>query len=496
MAKYDVIIIGSGLGGLLCGNILSKEGYSVCVIEKNQKLGGCLQTFVRDKCIFSTGLNYTEGLAEGQILNRYFKYFGLMDELKLKRLDVDGFEIITFHGKEYKHAQGDNNFVEKLSAEFPQERQAIQNYIDKIKNICHQFPLYNLDTNNLNVDYSGIFSESAFDYIKSITKNKILQNVLAGNNLLYAGVPDKTPLYLHSLITYSYISSSWRLIDGSYQVVKILEKSIKKNGGTVLRNSEVKKLVFENDILKYAELANSEKIEAKHFISNIHPANTIKMFEKHKFTKAFINRINSLDNTIPVFSVYIVLKENTFEYQNYNHYYYDNDTVWTTSSYSEKKWPQSYLLYTPATSKSDKFADCIIAMTYMKYDELKKWENTTVECRGEEYKEFKRKKAEIFLNLIEKKFPDIRSKIKNIYTSTPLTYRDYTGTPEGSSYGILKDFNNPYRTLITPKTKIPNLFFTGQNLNIHGILGVTIGAVMTCGELVGLNYIVDKVKNS
>lgn len=494
MEKYDVIIIGSGLGGLLCGNILSEEGYNVCILEKNPKPGGCLQVFVRDKCIFNTGLNYTEGLAEGQILYRYFKYFGIMDKLKLKRMDIDGFEVITFQGKEYRYAQGEENFIETLAKEFPDEREAITNYIKKLKHICDQFPLYNLDTENINVNYTDLFSEGAYNCIKSITTNKILQNVLAGNNLLYAGVPDKTPLYVHALITYSFISSSWRCIDGSYQLAKILGDSIKNNGGTILRNSEVKKLEFENDVLKYAQLADSEKIEAKNFISNIHPVNTLRMIDGSYFSKAYINRINSLENTISVFTLYVVFKENTFKYLNHNHYYFDNDTAWTTASYSEKDWPQSYMLYTPAQSKSDIYADSMIVITYMKYKELKKWENTTVGKREDDYLEFKARKAEKLLDLVEKKFPDIRAKIKKYYTSTPLTYRDYTGTFEGSSYGILKDFNEPYRTLIMPRTKIPNLFFTGQNLNIHGILGVTIGAVMTCGELVGLDYLVKKIK--
>ncbi|KAB3731706.1 NAD(P)-binding protein, partial [Phocaeicola vulgatus] len=45
MSKYDIIIIGSGLGGLECGAILSKEGYHVCVLEKNELFGGCFQTY-------------------------------------------------------------------------------------------------------------------------------------------------------------------------------------------------------------------------------------------------------------------------------------------------------------------------------------------------------------------------------------------------------------------------------------------------------------------
>ena len=41
------MIVGSGLGGLECASILSKEGYSVCVLEKNHQIGGNLQTFSR-----------------------------------------------------------------------------------------------------------------------------------------------------------------------------------------------------------------------------------------------------------------------------------------------------------------------------------------------------------------------------------------------------------------------------------------------------------------
>jgi len=497
MEKYDVLIIGSGLGGLLCGNILSREGYKVCVVEKNKKIGGCLQSFAKDKCIFSTGLNYTEGLSEGQILYKYFKYFGIYDKLKLKQMDIDGFEVITFKGKEYRHAQGEENFIETLVKEFPDEREAITKYLYRIKELCNSFPLYNLDIeDDSEIDYNELFSESAFDYIKSITQNESLQNVLAGNNLLYAGVADKTPLYIHALITFSFISSSWRLIDGSQQLATIIAKTITQNGGHIFRNSEVTKLVTSEGKIHYAALSDGRTISANTYISNLHPINTINMLDESCFSKAYRNRIKSLENTIGVFSLYIVLHENTFEYQNYNHYYFDGDTVWTTGTYSQENWPDSYLFYTPPHSSSEEYARCIIAMTYMDYSEVREWEGTAIENRGADYQAFKKEKAERFLDVIEKKFPGLRSKIKKYYSSTPLSYRDYTGTHEGTSYGILKNYNEPFKTLIMPKTKIPNLLFTGQNLNIHGILGVSIGAVMTCGELLGLPYILKQIKSS
>ena len=146
--KYDIVIIGSGLGGLCSAFMLAKEGYSVCVLEKNRQLGGSLQIFSRNKVIFDTGIHYIGGLSEGQNLNRYFKYFGLMDKLKLKQMDMDGYDVITIANDpiEYKHAQGYDNFIRVLSDAFPGEKENLEKYCEKIKEVCSFFPLYNLES--------------------------------------------------------------------------------------------------------------------------------------------------------------------------------------------------------------------------------------------------------------------------------------------------------------------------------------------------------------
>ncbi|TEB40776.1 all-trans-retinol 13,14-reductase, partial [Flavobacterium circumlabens] len=109
--------------GLVSSIILAKEGYSVCVLEKNNQYGGNLQTFVRDKTIFDTGIHYIGGLNEGQNLYKYFKYLGIIDHLNLKKLDENGFDMISFEDDttEYPHAQGYDNFVKQLENYFPEE---------------------------------------------------------------------------------------------------------------------------------------------------------------------------------------------------------------------------------------------------------------------------------------------------------------------------------------------------------------------------------------
>lgn len=496
--KYDVVIIGSGLGGLLCGVTLSKEGYNVCVVEKNPKLGGSLQSFGRKKCIFNTGMNYTESLDDGQILNRFFRYFGLMDSLKLKRLDADAFEVISFaDGTEYPFAMGNEAFIEALASHFPNEREGLKAYTRKVQEVCQSAPLYTLNNNNPYLFANEYLGVGAHEYIASVIKNPRLQQVLAGNNMLYAGIQHKTPLFIHSLINHSFIESSWRLVDGSHQLITALANQITSNGGTILKNSKVTKIITNDQKQVTAvETENGEHIEARYVISNVHPAATFKLTEPNTIRRSHLQRINQLENTMGMFTLYGVLKPGSFPYLNKNYYHFNTDNVWTAGFYDQKQWPQNFLFMTPASSRSSEFADGYSVITYLNYAELSQWENTTVEKRGDEYKAFKQQKAEQLLAAVEKRFNGIQAATEAVYTSTPLTWRDYTGTIDGSAYGILKDYNSPMHSTILPKTKIANLLLTGQNVNLHGILGVTISSILTCGELIDIKQLIGKIKTA
>lgn len=502
MERYDIVIVGSGLGGLVCGAILSKEGFKVCILEKNRQIGGNLQTFVRDKCIFDSGVHYIGGLAEGQNLHQIFKYLGIMDQLKLKRLDLDAFDEVLFNGDEraYKLAQGYDRFVENLVRDFPDERKAIETYCEAIRNVCEKFPLYNL-RNGSYFEKMEAVEIGAKTFIESLTENKTLRQVLAGNNLLYAGVADKTPFYVHALVLNSYIESAWRCVDGGSQIARLLAKVIRNNGGTIRKHANVCRLQEENNNLQYAELEDGERVYGERFISNIHPVKTLEMTESVLIRPVYRNRLKSLENSISVFILNIVLKKNSFPYLNRNYYGYKSLDVWDGMDYDDASWPKNYALFFSASSKSEEYAETATLMAYMKYEEVAPWAQTFntdshETDRGESYRAFKRRKAEQLLDLVEAKFPGFRQHIHAWYAATPLSFRDYIGTDDGSMYGITKDFNEPWRTFISTRTKISNLFLTGQNLNLHGILGVTFSALVTCAELLGWEAVVEKIRNA
>ncbi len=504
MEKYDIIIIGSGLGGLACAYILAKEGYKVCVLEKNRQFGGNLQIFVRDRVIFDTGVHYLGGLDEGQNLYQYFKYFNIIDKLKLKRMDEDGFDRILFRGdpKEYRHAMTYERFIETLVEDFPKERQALEQYCNKLQEICRSFPLYNVEAKvdqDINMAY---VNKSAKEFIESCTDNYTLQNILAGSNALYAGYPDKSPLYAHALVSNTYIESSWKCVDGGSQIARHMVRNIKDLGGELYNYTKVDRLVAENGRIKAALTDDGRVFEADSFISNTHPSQTLDMVQEGLIRKIYRKRIKALPNSISVFTVHIVFKEKAFPYLNYNYYCHASGDAWGSIYYRQEEWPEGYAFFIPASSKSDTYAEGMNVMAYMRFEEVAKWQDTfntipkNKADRGAEYEAFKHEKAEKLIDALEEQFPDIRSKIKSYHTSSPLSFRDYIGTSDGSLYGIRKDYNDPLKTFISPRTKVPNLFLTGQNLNMHGILGVTVSSIVTCAHFLEVKELIGKIRKA
>ena len=439
MKVFDIIIIGSGLGGLESALILSREGYSVCVLEQHNQIGGCLQNFTRDNCVFDTGIHYIGSLDDGQVLNQYFRYFGLMNKIKLKRMDSEAFDIVNFANDpvEYGYAMGHENFIRKMMEYFPHEKDALINYISKMKQICDHFPLYNLSNKSLHLNELEFFRDNIDVYLKEITKNQKLQKVLAGTNSLYAGIPGKTPLYVHALVNNSFIESSWRVVDGSSQIADVLAGQIIDNGGTIQTSAKAEKFIFNNKNLTAVKLANGEIIEARYFISSIHPAITISMIDEQYLRNVYRQRINNLENTTSNFTLYVVFKPESFEYLNHNLYYFKGDDVWMSEKKADSNWPENFLLITPASSHHEKYACNATIMAYMNIADVREWENTAVGKRGQDYLEYKQQKTEQVLDAVEHRFPGFRQTIKKVYSSSPLTYRDYTGTKDGSLYGIL-----------------------------------------------------------
>lgn len=494
--KYDFVIVGGGIGGLICGSLLTKEGYKVCVLEKHYVAGGGLHVFKKHRKTFETGIHYVSGFSKDQVLAKMFSYLGIADDLKLKDLDKDAFDILYIGEDQqtYEFGTGEENFIDGLAKKFPEERENLKRYVESIKTLSKKFYLFNLEPRYEMFSMDDELVQSVGQYIDQFFVDERLKRVVAWNNSLYAGIYDKTPAFVHILITKFYMEGATRFIDGSQQLADRMMGLIKEGGGEVKLSSEVVNIEVDDKEVKKIMTANGESFEAQNYISAIHPASTLEMIDPTQLKKSYKNRICSLKNTTSVFTVFITFKENTFPYINKNVYYSPTySSIWEAADYTSESWPRGVMLLTPPTSGENIYAEKMIANCIMNFEDVKAWENTKTGNRGEDYLEFKKIHTEKVLAVLEKIYPGIGNSIEKLSSSSPLTIRDYTGSKDGSLYGIEKDCNNMINSHIVPKTKIKNLFLTGQNINLHGIIGVALSAILTAGEFVGVNTIINKI---
>lgn len=490
--KYDVVIIGGGLGGLECGYTLSKSGKSVCVLEQGALLGGCLQTFKRKKNEFDTGFHYIGALDEGQSLWRIFDYFKLMD-LPWHRLDDQCFDEVILNGEKFQFVSGRQNFVEAMSAKFPHQRENLKRYMDMLSDVGDNI-FKSFDTDEA-VDFyqKPAFVNSAYDFLNETITDPKLRNVLAGTSLKMELHPN-LPLYIYAQINDSFIQSAWRIEGGGQQIADRLADHIRSFGGVVRTKAMVTELVEEDGKLVAAVINGEERVEADVFISNAHPVATLDLVKESQVVKKiYRKRIAGIPNTFGMFTANIKLKEGV-TYLNRNQFIYETDDLWHYADYDTANSTNAALISYQTPLNGSSFAHNLDIITPMNWRDVEVWSDTNVMRRGEDYEAFKSRKLDQCLELAGKYIDGLSECVEDVYTSTPLTYRDYTYTFEGSAYGIKKDYSKLMFTMLTPRTSLPNLLLTGQNLNLHGILGVSMTSFFTCAEILGMDKIKEMLK--
>ena len=493
MSSRDVIIIGSGLGGLSCGAILSNEGKRVCVVEKEPVPGGCLRSFRRGGALFDTGMHYIGSMADGEILNHFLRYCGIYDSLRLQRLD-EAFDVIHLGDREYSFCQGYDRFVDALSAEFPAQRRQIEDYAAALREVGNVIGVEKLRKGIISSDGLRFLSTAASAEIERLIGDPLLRKVVAGTSFLYDGIRGHSPFYHHAMSNHSFIRGAYRFAGGSQQLADALCDLIRRNGGEVRCGDAVGKIRLRENRVTGVKTVSGEVLEAGAVLSDIHPARLLPMLDKdNRIRPSYAARIGSVPNSCGVFSVFATVDKKAFPYRNQNHYIIDGDDVWAEREGAPR--PQMVMLSMQAQGGNEA-CEAVSLLCPMSFGEVAKWAGTAIGKRGAEYEAFKQAKAEAAIRSVEARFPGFRAAIRSIHTATPLTYEDYTGTPQGSAYGMQIDCNDVLGTSFSPETKVGGLYLTGQNIAIHGALGVVMTAISTCGALLGREYTARKIGNS
>lgn len=495
-----VVIIGAGLGGLSCGAVLARHGYKVTVIEQAHQAGGCLQTFVRKGVKFETGMHFIGSAGRGEVLDTLLRYLGLQDNLKLHELNRDGYDIVTFKDRDYRFCNGKEAFVEGLAELFPAERENLTRYIDTVYKASESSSVESFNPQRSIDGGDAVWhTRSADSVIAQYVHDPVLREVLAGNQPLYAGVKGHTPFSLHAFISSFYNRSAWRIEGGSDNIARLLIAGIEAAGGQVITGCKVTEILCDDTAatgVRVMKDGSESVIGAGIVISTIHPALTVGMVQGALLRPAFRKRIQELSDTIGVFELYLHFKSGKVPYMNANRFVYRSSNVWDSVYYTASDWPRSFLYMHQYPDGGGQFAQAGVILAYMRMDELKEWTGTVTGSRGDAYREFKERKAQALLSAAQEYIPGLRDGLERYWTSTPLTYRDYTGAVNGGLYGIAKDVELGQTGRVSYRTRIPNLYLAGQSVNSHGIMGVLVGSLVVCDTILGDGILYDDIRKT
>ena len=494
MKQPHCIVIGSGLGGLSAAAIMSRNGFRVTVLEAHTQAGGCLQTFKRQGAVFETGMHVVGSARKGEILNKLLNYLGIPD-LELNQLNPDAYETIALPQGRVELPNGIENLARRLSELFPSERVALSKYIDLVNQIGSASSVETICRVDSNLtalmEYQTVAADKVFD---SLFKDPHLKAILAADAPLYGGETAKTPFSLHAFLRDFYCKSAFRFKNHSSELSERLVTRIKALGGDVITGAAVTNILFDNEKAVGVEINKSHKIDCDYIISTIHPSALASMLQTPLIRPAFRNRLTSLPNGMGAFSLYLKFKPGEVPLLNSIYFGYSHPNPWEANNYTELDWPRGFMMMQFPSASEPTNAETAVAISYMNYSDVAPWAHTTTPGRrGATYNEFKARHSAKLLEQLEIHFPGIVNAIDDYHSSTPLSYRDYTYTAMGAMYGLARDVNGGPGSHLGARTRVPNLFLAGQNTNSHGVLGVIIGSILACSEILGNRHVYNQI---
>lgn len=464
--QHTVCIIGGGMSGLITGALLAKNGYKVTVLEKNQIIGGGLQSFVRDGVTFNTAMQGFAGYEDPFALGHLFRYLNVNGQsLGFTEVDNNAQEIVwTDRNHCYHLPKGRNAFEKYLVSKFPKQADGIHQLLDSIYEICSTYDYFWL--------HPILPHPEIIPYTK-FTAKQLIQQYITDKELVkifeYIGPHvgyniSALPSEELGIICNLYIEGCWRVAGGSNRIAKALVDCITNNGGMVYKGKEVDKVIKEDDRVKAVVTVDKERYCADKFLCAISPKILAGLVDGDVFRKSTVERITQFVNDTSCCNVYIKFNDQTFKYF--------NNFIFLPHPKPDAVLPKMIALITPPIENQGEWAKTMEIFLPIHYNEFKRWEHTKTGNRGEDYELYKQNIARDTIEYAAKYYPKIKQAIDKVYVSTPLTIRDYYGNPQGASYS--------QQGLFMPiRTKSKNLYMTGQAVQYQGLYGVAITSIMT-----------------
>lgn len=500
-SSYDAILIGSGLGSLSAASFLAREGKRVLILERHTNVGGFSHTFKRKGFEWDVGVHYVGQVhAEGSLLRRLTDY---LTDGALEWAPIEGaFDRVEIAGKTYDLEPGLETQIAALLREFPQEESAIRRYFALVFAASRAsawafgektMPAWLSASVGwlLRRRFHRFARRTTYETIRELTTDERLISVLCGQCGDYGLTPKRSSFVIHAIIVEHYLAGASYPVGGAKRLAETIRPRIEAAGGKILLRAEVEKIVVENGAAVGVRLIDGRVFRAPVVVSGIGvPATFRTLLPPEVKLPAEIERgLSAVAPSLPHLCLYVGLnrsdaelglpKHNVWKYERE-----DFDSAFEDWAKDRDAKPPLVYLSFPSAKDPEWAAGhpnqaTIQVITPFRYEWVKEWEGTPWRKRGEEYEALKARLAERLLESLYEVVPQIRGHVVHQELSTPLSTRHFTGNSEGQIYGLEHTPARYLQKWLRPRTFLPGLFLTGQDVVTVGVGGALFSGVVT-----------------
>lgn len=455
--KYDIIIIGSGIGGLVSAALLSKAGKKVLVIEKEPKPGGYLSEFKDGEFIFDVSLHLLNGCREGGYVHDILKRCGILEDVNF--LKTKYLYRSVFPGLDIRIPQGMEEHKETLIRSFPKSRNGIEAMFSDMPRLFGEVGKAD-SSSPITPLLSSYLTHDAESVINKYIRDPGLKAVIC-QLWMYFGLPPsrlRAVDFLYPWIDYSQ-NGGYYPEKGSYAVTKALVNRIKKNGGKLLFGKEVDRILFDDGRCRGVGMGRAE-ITSDVVISNADLQRTIyNLIGQKKLSPDSYNKLEKIEPSISAIEIFLgidadlksrypddfeIFVNSTCDIEEQYRYSVDNDA---------DKAPFAIGIYSNVNkyaAPKGKAAVTIVMLAGYEY-----W----MSLSHRDYTIAKEKMSDILIERAGRIIPEIALRIDKKVVATPITFKRYTNNSDGSIYGYVRTRQGKIEVRPSDACGIRNLYF-------------------------------------